>query len=374
MANEDPQLKELGLTRRNLLYRGAAGATALSLTGLLAACGSSGSSSGAGGGSAGGGGGSSSLTFVSYGGSLQKAITTAWLDPYMKENPGLKILQDNPTEYPKIELMVKSDAVTWDLVDVGDEYGLGSSEQFLEPIDCNVIECKANKPTAKSRTPYYQFAMTLGYLTSTFPKPPQHWEEFFDVKTFPGKRAMWKVLGQGGVLEIALLGDGVSPDELYPLDIERALAKLDTIKSEIIWYTDLAQATQLLQTKEAAMASIISSRAYAGAVEAGLPIEVSWNEALTANDYFVIPKGSPNAEAAQKLAAFITSAEHNADLSKIYPLSPTNVAAQKKVDPSADTYKWLPSTHQKNLVPINDQYYDEHYEEDNQKFEEWVES
>jgi putative spermidine/putrescine transport system substrate-binding protein len=38
------------------------------------------------------------------------------------------------------------------------------------------------------------------------------------------------------MLEIALLADGVAPDKLYPLDLDRAFKKLDTIKKNTIWW------------------------------------------------------------------------------------------------------------------------------------------
>ena len=34
------------------------------------------------------------LTYVSYGGALQKAEEQAWLNPYMEANPDIKILYD----------------------------------------------------------------------------------------------------------------------------------------------------------------------------------------------------------------------------------------------------------------------------------------
>ena len=57
----------------------------------------------------------------------------------------------------------------------------------------------------------------------------------FDTKKFPGKRTFYK-WSAPGVIEIALLADGVPADKLYPLDLDRAFKKLDTIKSDIVWW------------------------------------------------------------------------------------------------------------------------------------------
>lgn len=68
---------------------------------LLSACGS--------------GGGGGQVTFTSYGGSYQKAQEKAWIKPFMKANPDIEVIQDSPTDYAKLEAMMRSGNVTWDL-------------------------------------------------------------------------------------------------------------------------------------------------------------------------------------------------------------------------------------------------------------------
>ncbi|WBU60905.1 ABC transporter substrate-binding protein [Paracoccus albus] len=65
--------------------------------------------------------------------------------------------------------------------------------------------------------------------------PPTSWADFFDLEKYPGNRAM--SAGGAGILanlQYALIADGVSPDELYPLDVDRALAKLSTIRDNLV--------------------------------------------------------------------------------------------------------------------------------------------
>ena len=88
-----------------------------------------------------GGGGSAEegLLFTSQGGSYQRAQTKAWLKPYSKQS-GTEIRQDSPTDYAKIQSMVENDRVSWDVVDVGNDFGLQSTADLLEPLDYSVID------------------------------------------------------------------------------------------------------------------------------------------------------------------------------------------------------------------------------------------
>jgi putative spermidine/putrescine transport system substrate-binding protein len=355
-----------GLSRRALIERGLASAALLTAPGLLAACGGSSGSDG--------GGGKTTLTFVSYGGAYQKAIDKAWLQPFHKANPDITIVQDQPTNYAKLESMVKSGSTSWDLVDVGNDYGLPSAGPSLTKLDCSKLPCdEMGGQTSTYRIPFHQFAVTMMYRKDKMATPPANWTEFFDTEKFPAKRAMWKYAGQSGLLEFALIADGVAPKQLYPLDVERALRKLGTIKDKIIWWEDVADSTKLLADGEALLGMSFSGRVF-DAVNDGVDIGIVWKDAATADDYFVIPKGSKHVDAALKLAAYITSAEHNADGSKIFPLSPTNVQAQSKVSKGSPSYGYLPAPHSADTWAIDDAYYEKNYKSINERFQEWLQS
>ena len=79
-------------------------------------------------------GGSNSVVFVGFGGSYQKAQTKAWFEPFSKQT-GIEVLQESPTDYAKLRSMVENRQVTWDVVETGEEFGLESSAQWLEPLD-----------------------------------------------------------------------------------------------------------------------------------------------------------------------------------------------------------------------------------------------
>jgi spermidine/putrescine-binding protein len=130
--NNSETLTTTKLSRQEFLKLSGAGLAGATLLGA-AGCGG-GRGGGDGGGSAGKG-----LVFTSYGGSFQRAQEKAWLRPYSKET-GTKIRQDSPTDYARLQDMVENNKVIWDVVDVGNDFGLESTADLLEPLDYSVID------------------------------------------------------------------------------------------------------------------------------------------------------------------------------------------------------------------------------------------
>jgi hypothetical protein len=62
-------------------------------------------------------------------------------------------------------------------------------------------------------------------------------------------------------LEIALLADGVPPGDVYkvlstPSGVDRAFKKLDELKPEIVWWTNVSQVQSAPETREAGAAYV----------------------------------------------------------------------------------------------------------------------
>lgn len=313
------------------------------------------------------------LTFTSYGGAYQEAQRKAHLEPYMEANPNVTIIEDEPVDYAQIQAMVESGNVTWDVANVGNDFGLARNEDILEPIDCDVVPCDELQPdefpTTGYRVPIIFWSMVMGYRTDAWDgREPQGWEDFFDTENFPGTRTMERS-GTSGNLEAALLADGVSPDELYPLDVERALAKLDEIKDDIIFWEVGQQCAQMLADNEAQMGICYNGRVF-DVQQDGAPVAVQWNGAMGQADYLVVPKGAPNVEASMELIAYMVSAEHNARISDYIPYAPPNENARDDVNPDMEEH--LPTTHVDQAVFPDDMWLDENFDELANRFLEWV--
>lgn len=141
------------------------------------------------------------------------------------------------------------------------------------------------------------------------------------------------------MIEAALLADGVAPADLYPLDLDRAFKKLDTIKSDIIWLSSGAQSQQLLASAEAPFGSFWNGRLTALAAD-GMTVETSWDQNITAADSLVVPKGAKNKAEAMKFIALATSPKAQAEMATETGYAPINLDAPALME--ADIRATLP--------------------------------
>jgi putative spermidine/putrescine transport system substrate-binding protein len=220
--------------------------------------------------------------------------------------------------------MVEAGNVTIDAasVDYADALRL-CDEGLLEPIDASTL------PPAPDGTPAIDdflpgavtdclvstdvYSTVYAYDTTKYPEnPPTTVADFFDLEKFPGKRGIRK--GAKGTLEMALLADGVPPAEIYtvlstPEGLDRAFAKLDTIKADTVWWEAGAQPPQLLADGEVAMTVAWNGRIFNAAVAEGKPFKIVWDGQVYELEGFVIPKGAPNKDAALEFIKFATGTE-----------------------------------------------------------------
>jgi putative spermidine/putrescine transport system substrate-binding protein len=267
------------------------------------------------------------LTFVSFGGVYQEAQRKAWLEPYT-ELTGVQFTEDENSSNATIKAQVEAGQVTWDVVDVGNDFGLDVHADLLEPLDYNLIpkdELNADLGITDYRIPDITYGVVLAYNTEVLGagNVPAGWADYFDTAKFPGKRGAWDY-SEGGMFEFALMADGVAPADLYPLDLPRATAKLNTIKDDIVFWASGAESQELIGSGEVAMTMIWNGRGWSAKNIDKKPVEMQWNQQIVTADYLVIPKGSPNKDAAMKFIAYTACAEVNAGPSEFIPYGPTN--------------------------------------------------
>ena len=266
------------------------------------------------------------LTFVSFGGVYQEAQRKAWLEPYT-ELTGVQFTEDENSSNATIKAQVESGQVTWDVVDVGNDFGLAGNSDLLEPLDYSLIprdEMNQDLGVSDWRVPDMTYGVVLAYNTdATAGAVPEGWADYFDTAKIPGKRGAWDY-SEGGMFEFALMADGVAPDDLYPLDLARATAKLDTIKDDIVFWASGAESQELIGSGEVAMSMMWNGRAWSAKNIDQKPVEIQWNQQIVTADYLVVPKGSPNKDAAMRFIAYTACAENNGKTSEHIPYGPTN--------------------------------------------------
>ncbi|MFZ4663820.1 MAG: ABC transporter substrate-binding protein [Caldilineaceae bacterium] len=309
------------------------------------------------------------LTFVGWGGAYQEAFDKAYLNDYTADQ-GVSITVDTPPDPAKLATMVEAGQVTWDVI-VVDAGTIERSRQYLEPLDYSVIAKDEILPgfADDQGVAVIFFAAVLGYNTETFPAAPQSWADFFDLEKFPGTRTVLKQ--PTPLLEIALVADGVPPAELYPLDVERALRKLDTIKDSLIFAESGAQSQQQLADGEAVMGISYNGRIQT-AIEEGAPLAIQWNQQVLTADYLAVPKGAPHKEAAMKLIAYMTAADQNYKISDHIAYAPTNVKSFDKVNPEKGANLPTAEGRTENSIQISYRWWGENFPATMERFTQWL--
>ncbi len=312
------------------------------------------------------------LTFASFGGVYQEAQREGWLKPYTALT-GVQFEESEESSNATIKAQVESKNVSWDVVDVGNDFGLDANADLLEPLDYTLIKKDEILPgfATDYRVGDITYGVALAYNTDkTAGKVPEGWADFFDKTKFPGKRGLWKY-STGGVLEFALMADGVKPADLYTpkLDVDRALAKLDTIKDDIVWWESGAQSQELIGSGEVAMSMIWNGRGYSAKHTDNKPVEMQWNQQILTADYFVVPKGTPNKQVAMEFIAWATCANNNAAVSNKIPYGPTNKNSKANDAVVAD----LAVTNVNDTTAyFNDKYLIDNFDAIDAPFQAWV--
>ncbi len=291
------------------------------------------------------------MVFTSWGGTTQDGQAESWAAPFTAAT-GIKVLQDGPTDYGKLKAMVDSGNVSWDVVDVEYDFAIAAARMgLLEPIDYSVVDRAGIDPrfATDHAVGSFYYSFVIGYNKDVLAEAPQTWADVFDTAKFPGKRTFYK-WSAPGVLEIALLADGVAAADLYPLDLDRAFAKLDTIKSDIIWWGGGAESQQLLASGEAPLGMFWNGRIFA-IQQGGGNVGISWDQNLTAADVLVVPKGARNREAAMQFLAEATSATGQAQFAIATGYAPINIHSKDEMD--ADVVATLPDSHTESQIDLD---------------------
>ncbi|MFD1725666.1 ABC transporter substrate-binding protein [Rhizobium viscosum] len=309
------------------------------------------------------------MVFTSWGGTTQDAQKSLWAGAWSPQS-NIMVTQDGPTDYGKLKAMVEADNVTWDVVDVEGDYAVQAGKAgLLEKLDFTVIDKSKLDPrfvTDYSVGSFY-YSFVIGCNKDAVEACPKTWADIFDTAKFPGKRAFYK-WSAPGVVEAALLADGVPADKLYPLDLDRAFKKLDTIKSDIVWWDSGAQSQQLLASAEAPFGSFWNGRLTALA-KTGVSVETSWTNNITAADALVVPKGAKNKEAAMKFIANATSGKPQADFATMTGYAPINLDSPGMMDP--EVRKTLPDQQAQTQVNADMNYWAEHRDEIGKRWYAW---
>lgn len=304
----------------------------------------------------------------------EPAYSAAFVDK--TRDRGLDVAYDIPVDYAKLETQVKSGNVSWTLVEADPWWAIAHCGQLIEPTGVRVPNLPSELDSGRCGLSGDTFAFMPAYDAKLFPTdPPKTWQDFFDTKKYPGKRAVWGSNAVSGIIEGALLADGVSPQNLYPLDIQRALRKLDTIKGSLTFYDTLAQALEIMQSRNAAFVVGTNIPGYAQAKEGG-SFKPMWDHALLSWDAYVVPNGA-DAVAAKASLQEIARPANQAKFAELTGFGPASGDAKPKLNTQQD--QWSPAgtryakkENQSLAIPMDQHYYAKHFDEVSAAWTQWV--
>ena len=335
------------------------------------------------------------LVVVSWGGAYSDSQQNAYHDPYMKKYPQVKIINDDSSNeaVPKMRAMNEAGNVTWDLVDVVAADAIRACDDGLAvEIDVNKVLADAPDGTKAKADfgdllvspcfiPQIVYSTTFGYRKDLVSEPMTSVCDIFDLAKFPGKRSLEKRPINN--LEWALLCDGVEQDEIYEVlgtkeGVTRALNKLDTIKSEVVWWSKGAETPQRLADGEVIVGSTYNGRLFSLIEEKKQPVAMLWDWQIFDLDGWIIPKGTKNLDAVLHYLYFATDTQRLADQAKYISYGPARSSSAPLVGKHAslgiDMAPHMPTDpgNAKNVLLYNFDFWADKRDEIDEQFQAWL--
>jgi putative spermidine/putrescine transport system substrate-binding protein len=350
---------------RRLLATGAALAAMVTLAGCTSGEIGAGPSSSA---NAGG-----TLLYSGFGGSYEESIRAAVFDPFAAKTGADILFDTDGSNVAKLAETVSAGAASPDLVDTETRtLAQFMAEDLLQPLDFDKLDVTgvASQDTINDYSvPWYQFSRNLFWNADAFPDGgPETWAQVWDVEKYPGTRSFPTY--PTGVLEVALLADGVSVDELYPLDIDRAFAKLEEIKPHALFggQEDVAIA------QGEVVAGLYTLGRIRDIQSGGANVEYSWNGAVVSVQSLTISKNAENPALAHEAIQFALEPEQQRAVLEALKYTPSVTSVLDELTPEerAD----LPGTPETNEVTfyIDGDWYAENWDEVSTRWQEFVNS
>ncbi|MCG6902434.1 MAG: extracellular solute-binding protein [Rhodobacter sp.] len=337
------------------------------------------------------------MTIVSWGGAYSKSQLLAYDEPY-SEMTGTTIIHDDSSAeaVAKLRAMNEAGNVTWDVVDVVAADAIRLCDEGLALVidpDKDLAPAPDGTPASEDfgdllvsecYIPQIVYSTTFGYRTDMVgDTPPTDICAVFDLEAYPGKRSLEKRPINN--MEWALLCDGVAKGDVYdvlatPEGQDKALAKLDTIKDQVIWWNAGADTPQLLADGEVVMGSTYNGRLFSVIEEQDQPVAMLWDAQVFDLDGWIIPAGlSPEREArARDYVRFATDTQRLADQAKYISYGPARMSSAPLVGKHAelgiDMAPHMPTdpNNAKNTFLYNYEFWADYRDDIDAKFQAWL--
>lgn len=304
------------------------------------------------------------IVVVNFGGDAVPAWQTAWGDPYTKDS-GTKVtvLGAEPT-VGALKAMVESGSVVWDCTD-GDAFYLPilAKQGLIQKYDYAKVDKAKIRPefVYEYGCAAYLYSTVNGYdKEKTGGREPNGYKDYLNFKDFPGKRAMYKWLA--GSLEAVLIGAGVEPDKLYPLDVDRAFALIRDHKDQFLLWGGGAASQQLFRDGEVVMGCIWCTRASVMDRETNGRLTWTWDHGTVAPGVLSVLVRNPAGPAVFDFIASSQDPARQVELLRLLGNGPANPAASATLPPELQRIDCGYEPNYRRQIPIDTQWYAENYD------------
>jgi len=335
------------------------------------------------------------LTVVTWAETYGRAQITGQILPFARVSRAdvvIKIYDGGTKELAK---QVASKQYGWDVIDLEEPDAVAACrEGLLETIDASTLPAAPNgAPAAEDFVPgavgpcwvaSVVYSQVIAYRPHRFGEAePAALADFFDLKRFPGPRAMSKASPKLN-LEMALLADGVAPKDVYavlatPAGVRRALAKLDTIRGKLVWWSSTSEPAQMLADGRAVFATMPNWAVFDADTQAnaiGPKFGIIWDRQLYEVEALAIPKGDPKRALAADYIRFATQAPQLARMSSWTPYGPARKSAiplvQQNPELKVAMTPYLPTAHFASAFAVDDRWWRSHGADIDPLWQAWV--
>lgn len=336
---------------------------------LLAACGTGGDAG------ADGSGGPVRLTYVSYGGSGQEAQIKAFQEPYTKANPNVTFVNSSPADVAQVKAQVTSGVVQWDVVSVAPAAATQHCGTLFEKLSLPKLNPDdfVEKAIGECYVGNFANATPFAYNADKWPDPekaPKTIADFFDVAKFPGKRGVITNL-QNGILEYPLLAEGVAPDRLYPLDVDRSLRKWATIREHTIFAPNVGALQQAAGSGQVDLFLLSDSRLIA-LLNEKKNIKIVWDKTVVSVNALAVPLGSKHKAVAEDFLQSLVQPEPVAKITELLGTVPINRKAKPNLTENGKAVEVYGPVNKGETVVQDIDWYAQHWDEVTTKLNNWL--
>ncbi|RWI85992.1 ABC transporter substrate-binding protein [Mesorhizobium sp.] len=327
------------------------------------------------------------LVVASFGGAYTASQSKAFIEPYMAEKSAKVLTADYNGGLAELRSQVQSGNGAWDVIDLELQDALRACDDgLIEKIDASQLAPAADGTAAKDDflpgtlmdcgVGTIMWSNIIAYDKTKFPNGgPKTIADFFDLAKFPGKRGLSNKPNVN--LEWALMADGVPNDKIYETlatkdGLDRAFAKLDTIKKDAVFWGAHAQAPQLLADGEVVMTAAANGRIYDAISKEKKPFAIVWDGQIWNLDVWAISKASKNKDAALDFVKFSTTGQRLADMTKYISYGPVRKSSQGLVPEAIRTSLPTYEDNFKTSLANDLEFWADHQDEINQRWATWM--